>query len=89
MTKNDVAIQHQVAGLKATKNKPIYINGEWLRLDQQIDVVNPSNKNVIASVSFGGKEEANHAVEAAYAAFPEWSQLVAGERSKVLKKWYE
>ncbi|MEW9501934.1 NAD-dependent succinate-semialdehyde dehydrogenase [Jeotgalibacillus marinus] len=67
----------------------MYINGEWLRLDQQIDVVNPSNKNVIASVSFGGKEEANHAVEAAYAAFPEWSQLVAGERSKVLKKWYE
>ncbi|MFC4022471.1 NAD-dependent succinate-semialdehyde dehydrogenase [Oceanobacillus longus] len=54
-----------------------------------IDVINPVNGEKIKSVSRAGSEEARNAVDAAYAAFPEWSDLTAYERSELLMKWHQ
>lgn len=67
----------------------MYINGEWHHVETTIDVENPATNKVIAKSAFGGKKEAQMAVEAAYGAFSSWSKLVAGERAGYLKKWYQ
>ena len=36
-----------------------------------------------------GAAETNAAIEAAHRAFPAWSKLLAKERSKILRRWYE
>ncbi len=69
----------------------MYINGEWLEDADydKLDVHNPSNGERIGYIPLGGKKEAELAAEAAYAAFPSWSQTTAEERSKLLRKWYD
>lgn len=69
--------------------KPMYINGKWHQAETTIDVENPATNEVIAKSAYGGKPEAEMAVEAAYEAFSSWSKLVAGERASYLKKWYQ
>ncbi|MGJ9457269.1 NAD-dependent succinate-semialdehyde dehydrogenase [Oceanobacillus sp. CF4.6] len=54
-----------------------------------IDVINPVNGEKIKSVPRAGSEEARNAVDAAYAAFPEWSERTAYERSELLMKWHQ
>lgn len=68
----------------------IFINGEWIedKLDQ-IEVVNPSTGNIIEIIPKGGEREAHLAVDAAYNAFPGWSNLAATERSNILEKWFD
>lgn len=49
------------------------------------DVVNPATEEVIRAVPFGDAEDCRLAIEAAYAAFPRWSQKTAYERAVCLK----
>lgn len=67
------------------------INGERVNSENKeiIEVVNPANNQVMASVPNGGKKEAKKAVDAAYIAFREWSVKTANERSQLLMKWYQ
>lgn len=66
-----------------------YINGQWVEKDlKKIEVKNPATHEVIATVPYGGPEEAKEAVDAAYDAFPEWSAFSAYERSELLRKWF-
>ena len=46
-----------------------YINGEWIDPVQknQLEVINPSNEDVCAIISLGGKADTDAAVEAAKA----------------------
>jgi succinate-semialdehyde dehydrogenase/glutarate-semialdehyde dehydrogenase len=69
----------------------MYINGERINSENKetIEVINPANNEVIASVPNGGKVEAKKAVDAAYTAFKEWSVKTANERSQLLMKWYQ
>jgi succinate-semialdehyde dehydrogenase/glutarate-semialdehyde dehydrogenase len=68
----------------------MYINGEWTGDDiEQFSVYNPATEEIISEVPKGGRREALQAVEAAEAAFPEWSTTTAFERSKLLKKYYD
>lgn len=66
----------------------MYINGQWLTADEQIEVVNPAVNEVIATVPKGGAGEAGKAVDAAYEAFTSWSKKTAGERAELLMAWY-
>ncbi|MDQ0232540.1 NAD-dependent succinate-semialdehyde dehydrogenase [Metabacillus malikii] len=72
------------------KDFQFYINGNWVggSLDKII-IRNPATNEDIASVPCGGKSEAQEAVEAAHAAFPNWSSLSVYERSDYIRKWYE
>ena len=66
-----------------------YVNGEWTGDSlQTIDVVNPATGDIVDQVPKGGEKEAKAAVDAAHAAFPEWSAKTAQERSELLEKWH-
>ncbi|MGY0694255.1 NAD-dependent succinate-semialdehyde dehydrogenase [Virgibacillus sp. FSP13] len=68
----------------------MYINGKWVGEElEQIDVFNPATDDVIATIPKGGKAEAEQAVDAASAVFPEWSHKTADERSNLLAKWHQ
>lgn len=70
------------------RQEKMYINGEWIGLDETIEVTNPATNEVIATVPNGGSAEASKAVDAAYTAFAEWSQKTAYERGSLLMKWF-
>ncbi|EDL64828.1 NAD-dependent succinate-semialdehyde dehydrogenase [Bacillus sp. SG-1] len=66
------------------------INGENAGHDlSAVEVTNPADQSVIASVPNGGQKEAKAAVDAAYDAFAEWSRYSAYERSELLFKWHD
>jgi succinate-semialdehyde dehydrogenase/glutarate-semialdehyde dehydrogenase len=68
----------------------MYINGEWTGENlEKINVYNPFNNEIVGTVPKGGESEATQAVNAASDAFTAWSKMTAGERSILLRKWYE
>jgi succinate-semialdehyde dehydrogenase/glutarate-semialdehyde dehydrogenase len=67
-----------------------YINGEWVDADsgETLPVTNPANGEVIAEVARCSTAETRRAIEAAAAAFVEWRQRSAKERTACLRKWF-
>lgn len=68
----------------------MYINGNWVGDDckELISVMNPATNEIVGMIPKGGEIEAKQAVDAAYAAFKEWSKKTAQERSEFLMKWF-
>lgn len=68
-----------------------YINGQWLpaKSGKTIPVTNPANGETLGEVPDMGEQEACEAVDAAYAALPEWSAQTAQERSRILRRWFD
>lgn len=67
-----------------------YINGEWSTEGAGvIDVRNPATGELFGTVPNGGEAEATKAIEAAEAAFPEWSKTTAYHRAELLMKWHD
>ncbi|ANQ48860.1 NAD-dependent succinate-semialdehyde dehydrogenase [Flammeovirga sp. MY04] len=68
-----------------------YINGEWVNSKEGKDfhVHNPYNQEIIADVPDLGKEETEEAIKAAEVAFHSWKKKTAGERSSILRKWFD
>ncbi|WP_051029634.1 betaine-aldehyde dehydrogenase [Brevibacillus massiliensis] len=66
----------------------MYINGKWTagRSQQTREILNPYNREVIATVPRGSRADAIDAIEAARAAFDqgEWRQVRAAERGELL-----
>ncbi|MGK0500701.1 MAG: succinate-semialdehyde dehydrogenase/glutarate-semialdehyde dehydrogenase [Oceanicoccus sp.] len=69
----------------------LYINGEWVGADNgaTMPVYNPANKELIIEIPNAGADETRRAIEAADVAFNSWRQLVAKDRSNILKKWFQ
>ncbi|WP_456272260.1 NAD-dependent succinate-semialdehyde dehydrogenase [Bacillus sp. AK031] len=66
------------------------INGEDVGHDlPEIEVANPADSKIIATIPNGGKRQAEMAVGAAHEAFLDWSQYSAYERSELLFKWHK
>jgi 1-pyrroline dehydrogenase len=67
----------------------MFINGEWVESSsgETTQVINPATEEVIAEVPKGTVEDADRAVEAAAAAFEEWSLTTPQERSQLLFKF--
>ncbi len=65
-----------------------FIGGEWVG-QPATDVTNPATATVIARVPDLGANETRAAIDAAHAALPGWSGLLAKERSAVLRRWYD
>jgi aldehyde dehydrogenase (NAD+) len=61
----------------------IFIGGEWVEPSgsETIEVVNPTTEETIGTIPACGAEDADRAVEAARAAFAEWSQTPREERA--------
>src|SRR3954466_7204299 len=66
----------------------MYIDGRWCDADdrQTLAVVNPADESTLAEGAFGGRAEADRAVEAATRALPAWRATSAHDRARVLKK---
>jgi aldehyde dehydrogenase (NAD+) len=65
-----------------------YIDGHWVDpvKPAALDVIDPSNEEVIGRISLGSAEDVDHAVKAARAAFPTYSQTTKDERLALLQK---
>ena len=70
--------------------KKFYINGEWVNpINQQsLDVIDPSTEKSCATISLGGKEDVNKAVNAAKKAYETWGFSSKEERIKLLENLY-
>lgn len=68
----------------------MYCNGEWIGNDLSVlEVNNPATGDVVATVPFGGRNEAALAVDAANDAFPKWAALSAYDRGNYIRAWFE
>jgi succinate-semialdehyde dehydrogenase/glutarate-semialdehyde dehydrogenase len=68
-----------------------FINGEWAAADSGLTTVirNPASGDILGSVPDMGAAETRRAIEAAHAALPAWSRKTAGERARIMRKWFE
>jgi succinate-semialdehyde dehydrogenase/glutarate-semialdehyde dehydrogenase len=65
-----------------------YVDGRWVG-DPVDPVINPATGAELGRVPHFGAAETERAIAAAKAAFPAWSKLVAKERSKILRRWFD
>ena len=68
-----------------------YIGGQWLDADDAatIDVTNPADGRLLATVPRAGTAETRRAIRAAQAAFEVWREQTAEVRSRFLRRWFE
>jgi len=68
-----------------------YIDGAWTDADSgaTTDVTNPADDAVLGSVPNMGAAETRRAIEAADAAWPDWRERTAKERSVILRQWFD
>ncbi|CDS99417.1 succinate-semialdehyde dehydrogenase I, NADP-dependent [Sphingobacterium sp. PM2-P1-29] len=66
-----------------------YINGKFISDKKTFDVVNPSTGKVIDTVPDLEIAACQKAIAAAEAAWTSWRKTSAGERSSLIRKWYE
>jgi len=67
------------------------IAGQWCDAasGQRLDVTNPATGAVLAQVACAGAEDTQHAIDAADRALPGWRTRTAGERARILRRWFE
>ena len=65
-----------------------YIDGKWVG-EGTLPVLNKATGELIAKVPDLGAKETRQAIEAAERAFKVWSKMLAKDRSKILRKWYD
>jgi succinate-semialdehyde dehydrogenase/glutarate-semialdehyde dehydrogenase len=65
-----------------------FIDGAWVG-EARMPVTDKATGEEIVRVPAMGAAETNAAIEAAHRAFPAWSKLLAKERSKIIRRWYE
>ncbi len=71
--------------------RQFYIDGRWTDpLDAtELDVIDPSTEEAIATISLGGEADTNAAVAAAARAFESWSQSSKDERVTLMRRILE
>ncbi len=69
----------------------MYIAGQWCDADggKTLAVINPADESTFANVAYGGRAEADRAIDAAARAFPAWRSLSVYDRAKILKRTAE
>ncbi|WP_311215017.1 MULTISPECIES: NAD-dependent succinate-semialdehyde dehydrogenase [unclassified Arthrobacter] len=67
------------------------VGGEWIASDsgESIPVLNPATGAEIGSVPFFRAAETRRAVEAAEKALPGWRGMLAKERGRLLRRWFD
>ena len=64
----------------------VFIGGEWRAGHGVLEVINPATEATLAHVSVGDASAVAQAVEAASAAFSDWSKSTARDRGALLRK---
>ncbi|MBK8896145.1 MAG: NADP-dependent succinate-semialdehyde dehydrogenase [Candidatus Competibacteraceae bacterium] len=66
-----------------------FIDGQWRDGAAKIEVTNPANGELLATVPKFGAAETREAIEAAARAWPAWRAKTAKERAALLRQWFE
>ena len=68
-----------------------YIDGKWCDADSggTVDVIDPGSGKVLGTVPNMGMAETQRAIDAAEAALPAWRDKTAGERAKILRRFFD
>ncbi|MGH7021917.1 MAG: NAD-dependent succinate-semialdehyde dehydrogenase [Brevundimonas sp.] len=68
-----------------------YIDGRWIDADDgaTFEVTDPATGQVLATAPNMGAVEARRAVAAAEAAMKPWAAKTAGERARILRRWFD
>ncbi len=74
---------------KALFKENCFIGGKWIESNsgEKIKVDNPANNEIIGEVPKCTTSETTKAIDEAQAAFPNWRDKTAKERSIILQKW--
>ena len=74
--------------IKLQKNYDLYIGGQFVPpiKGNRMDIINPANGEVLASVANGDAADVDIAINAAWDAFPAWRQTTARERAEMMYK---
>ena len=74
-----------------TESLHFYINGQWVEPSgkETLDVINPSNEDVLGKIALGTSEDVDKAVAAAKEAFESFSQTSKEERLAMMGKLLE
>ena len=72
----------------AAESRLMFIDGRWGAAEsgRTLLVVNPADESTIAEVAYGGRADADRAIDAATRVFPAWRSTSAWDRAKILKK---
>ncbi|WP_121355371.1 NAD-dependent succinate-semialdehyde dehydrogenase [Flavisolibacter nicotianae] len=67
-----------------------FVNGKWVKAasGKTFNVTNPANGEVIAAVPDMDRSDVKKAIDAADAAWPQYRDLTAKERSALLRNWF-
>jgi succinate-semialdehyde dehydrogenase / glutarate-semialdehyde dehydrogenase len=67
------------------------VAGAWIPAASGLttEIRNPANGDSLGTVPNMGAAEARRAIEAAHAAMPAWSKKTAGERARLMRKWFD
>lgn len=83
IAQNAIASIHQQLG----KTYLPFINGEYVKTENFVDSVNPSNySEVVGKIGLISVEQAQTAIQAAKTAFPAWRKTPVKERAGILRK---
>jgi len=76
---------------KSLWKEQAFIGGEWLPAGsgQTTEIRNPASGERLGTVPNMGAAETRRAIEAAHAAFPAWAKKTAGERARLMRKWFD
>lgn len=76
---------------KALLKDKCYVNGEWIDGNEgkTFAVTNPYDQSTIISIADFDKEDTRNTILAAEKAQKEWKKTSAGERSQILRKWFD
>src|SRR5687768_3529805 len=68
-----------------------FVAGAWTAAvsGRTTEILNPANRKSLGVVPSMGAAEARRAIEAAHAALPAWSKKTAGERAKIMRRWFD
>jgi succinate-semialdehyde dehydrogenase/glutarate-semialdehyde dehydrogenase len=68
-----------------------YICGQWIDADsgKTLSVTNPANNEEVGTVPHMGAAEARRAIDAASLAFEKWRRVLAKDRSRLLRTWFD
>ncbi len=65
------------------------INGHWFKGATRFDILDPATGHKLADVANLAPNNAEAAIAAANAAWPDWKAKTAKERSMILRKWFD
>jgi succinate-semialdehyde dehydrogenase/glutarate-semialdehyde dehydrogenase len=68
-----------------------FIGGQWQTADsgRSTEIRNPANGELLGTVPDMGAAEARRAIDAAHAAMSGWAKKTAGERARLMRKWFD